>query len=767
MLKIILFTIFLLNHISAKPITPDQLQFYLNMSGEGEDRRIHKTYLRSIEMSWQIHTPYHRHLFIAAGMDCLNTIKNFDKKKKSDSRGKPIQAAYTPSDMELKAARSLQSAELVVKSLEQKEIDYIFKRFPYYEYEWLQKNNPYRVFPINSVQNFLTLIVSGLFFNDLIPERLILPKLIEAKMFSKWKSPKASTAEIDAYKSANFSELMHMIHVVFHELLPFLEKWGVLVEKSDDQYEAIAFKKVIRDNSLKSVMVLAQAMPEILFRAFGKQMPKWIYNISQSFYITQLGRMALGSQGLAATLAASSMQIFKVSIEKSHRIALDSASNQLEAKIKESLLEWRKTGIPQITSGAKLAGLKLAFKAIAIGSLTWVVIDFAIKTGSALVHGQNQAEANIAGQKYKFSSRQQRMQTSNDKGFDKYRSRAYAFEDALADYQENLLSNVTGVVVSVGTFTVGSPLVLGAAAAAGLPTAGVGGAVVAASGYVMVGTAAAFASHSASNAVRPLQKNFNQIINSGEIETKLRIISSQLKQPLDRQTFEERATDMKNHYKNGHPLRFMSYSNNPAEIKITKHPKGLWIFEQMHSNGNFMRSVNTNVINALNPNSSTIIEAHVRYDFLDRKGDHWAWDEYSNQITKLGLMRLNHNNIEFIGKPGFKINFENNLLKANRSDSDLRVLSNGILMVKDARTNEWMIRGNVANTDIYLRSEKPGRYVWNKTKGGFVKVLTGGELKAASAPKTAQQRSQMRMGSSNGQSLTSDTKGEFFEGIED
>ena len=36
---------------SADEINPDQLQFYLNMSGEGNDRRIHNTYLRSIEMS--------------------------------------------------------------------------------------------------------------------------------------------------------------------------------------------------------------------------------------------------------------------------------------------------------------------------------------------------------------------------------------------------------------------------------------------------------------------------------------------------------------------------------------------------------------------------------------------------------------------------------------------------------------------------------------------------------------------------------------------
>ena len=94
----------------ASEINPDQLQFYLNMSGEGNDRRIHNTYLRSIEMSWQIHTPYHRHLFLSSGMDCFSKLNEFEKIKKTNSRGRTIQSRKLADSRGLFAARSLHTA---------------------------------------------------------------------------------------------------------------------------------------------------------------------------------------------------------------------------------------------------------------------------------------------------------------------------------------------------------------------------------------------------------------------------------------------------------------------------------------------------------------------------------------------------------------------------------------------------------------------------------------------------------------------------------
>ena len=171
----------------------------------------------------------------------------------------------------------------------------------------------------------------------------------------------------------------------------------------------------------------------------------------------------------------------------------------------------------------------------------------------------------------------------------------------------------------------------------------------------------------------------------------------------------------------------------------------------------------------LNPDSATVLEAHIRYGILDRKGNQWAWDQYSNNLINLGLMRLNHHSIEFVGKDNYKVHFENSILKANRSDSDIRVLSNGILMVKDAATNKWAIRGDVANTDIYLRSNQSGRYTWDKTKNGFVKVLSGKVLKKVPAENNvdAKNKAENSRGVSFGSQLaSSSTNGEFFEGIE-
>lgn len=756
---------------SADEINPDQLQFYLNMSGEGNDRRIHNTYLRSIEMSWQIHTPYHRHLFLASGMDCFSELNQFENIKKTNSRGRVIKSRKTASEKRLLAARSLHTAELAAYTISNTEIEYMFKRFPYYEYEWTQKHNPYKAYSINSDRKFLTLIISGMFYHGLLPSRYLLKHPRNRGKIKSWNNQKISDAELDTFKKQELPKLKKRIYLIFHELLPFLEKWGVLVKKPDDNglLEAVAFDKTVTSSSRKSMIVLAQALPDIVYRSLGKQMPSWLYKASQSFYITQLGRFALGSQGITATLAASTIQLFRNGIEKSHKISLDSAYMTLETKIKTSFVEWRKNGMPQISTASKIIGIKLALKAVAVGSLTWLAIDFAIKAGQALVSGQAEEDVEIAGDKYNYKSRNQRMQQSGDWALDARRSRYYAFEDAMADWSQNLLVNTASITASVTTFSIGSPLVLGAAAAAGLPTAGVGGALVAASGYLVVGTAAVYAAHHAGKAVTPLQKDFNDVISNGELETKLRVISSQLANPLDQAIFSDRVNDLKDHYRNGNPIRFMAYSNDPSKIKLIRDQNKLWIFAQKHSNGNFFKEVNTNALTALNPDSATVLEAHIRYDILDRKGNQWAWDQYSNNLINLGLMRLNHHSIEFVGKDNFKVHFENSIIKANRSDSDIRVLSNGILMVKDATTNKWAIRGDVANTDIYLRSNQPGRYTWDKTKNGFVKVLSGKVLKKSSSENNveAKNKADHSRGVSLGSQLaSSSTNGEFFEGIE-
>ena len=247
------------------------------------------------------------------------------------------------------AARSLHTAELAAYTISNTEIEYMFKRFPYYEYEWTQKHNPYKAYSINSDRKFLTLIISGMFYHGLLPSRYLLKHPRNRGKIKSWNNQKISDAELDTFKKQELPKLKKRIYLIFHELLPFLEKWGVLVKKPDDNglLEAVAFDKTVTSSSRKSMIVLAQALPDIVYRSLGKQMPSWLYKASQSFYITQLGRFALGSQGITATLAASTIQLFRNGIEKSHKISLDSAYMTLETKIKTSFVEWRKNGMPQ------------------------------------------------------------------------------------------------------------------------------------------------------------------------------------------------------------------------------------------------------------------------------------------------------------------------------------------------------------------------------------------------------------------------------------
>ena len=187
---------------------------------------------------------------------------------------------------------------------------------------------------------------------------------------------------------------------------------GVLVKKPDDNglLEAVAFDKTVTNlASRKSMIVLAQALPDIVYRSLGKQMPSWLYKASQSFYITQLGRFALGSQGITATLAASTIQLFRNGIEKSHKISLDSAYMTLETKIKLHLwsgAEWNAANIDSIKDKVEsLTKSRSSGFACLMPSVT-------IKAGRALVSGQAEEDVEIAGDKYNYKSKKS-TDTSN------------------------------------------------------------------------------------------------------------------------------------------------------------------------------------------------------------------------------------------------------------------------------------------------------------------------------------------------------------------
>ena len=76
----------------------------------------------------------------------------------------------------------------------------------------------------------------------------------------------------------------------------------------------------------------------------------------------------------------------------------------------------------------------------------------------------------------------------------------------------------------------------------------------------------------------------------------------------------------------------MAYGNDPSKIKLIRDQNQLWIFAQKAFQWELFQ-VNTNALTALNPDSATVLEAHVRYDILDRKGNQWAWDQVFKIIS--------------------------------------------------------------------------------------------------------------------------------------
>jgi hypothetical protein len=121
-------------------------------------------------------------------------------------------------------------------------------------------------------------------------------------------------------------------------------------------------------------------------------------------------------------------------------------------------------------------------------------------------------------------------------------------------------------------------------------------------------------------------------------------------------------------------------------------------------------------------------EAHVRYEYFDVDSNMSFWDAYSNQLVSVGKSSLSTNGVVFVGTGTQKIVFTNNEIRGVSSESDLRVLSNGILMARNEFSGEWEVRGKVFNTDIYLRGGKPGRYKWDDKTKSYRLIFTGRAL---------------------------------------
>lgn len=114
-------------------------------------------------------------------------------------------------------------------------------------------------------------------------------------------------------------------------------------------------------------------------------------------------------------------------------------------------------------------------------------------------------------------------------------------------------------------------------------------------------------------------------------------------------------------------------------------------------------------------------EAHNRYAFVDIKGHRGAWDFGTRQIFDVGNIQQNNGYSVIFVSENENISVQKGLI-SNAKGSDIRVLSNGVIMTKSELNKErWAIRGININTDVFLRESKI-RYTWDYDLNAFRQV---------------------------------------------
>lgn|GEM_PF-6536073 len=703
----------------VEELNPDQLQFLLNMAGEGTDTRPSESLDRAMQAGWSKETGFQRHLFIVAALD---TLRQADGWKKTGRASRNKSKKYPRGKL---ALAGLLSANRIITQLETAEIDYMFKRFRYYEYEYLQQTYRSRHFHVKDRNSFLRAIIGGMFVHGLLPKQSLYNPSI-AREWTKIHRPR----------------LLHLIHLTFHQWLPFVEENAVIIDGfSPLGDDLLVLKEEVIKRGKMSLIPLAQTVSAEIAEKLLPHLPLWMANTVQSPLSGHLVLLAFKLQSLERALSWSTIHILKRDLKNRYGMDLDLPTEPLQKQFEKTFRELSKAKFKDLS---RIVGKNLNFamilRGVGIGSLIGLVADIAIESTGALINGQKMEEVHFGTTTVPYRPRSAQMQITGDQLLDKARNRAYAMGDLRAKYKRELLTRVAGTITWVGTYTVATPLILGAAAAAGLPSAGVGGALVVAGGYIVSATAATVASYQVRNALEPLQRKINQVVSETEIQTKLRLILSLVETSANKDRIINQTTEiMKNRQRSGHEVRFMGYLQKFDAIKLPRGDHSLVFFEIDHRAGNLLQEVQINPLGPRNLHhgmerikgrpSQTRKEAHVRYDFFDAEGNMGAWDPWSNRVINLGLARVNHHHITFVGIPGDQISISGKRISGKDPRDDLRVLTNGTIMVRNEWTRKWEIRGNVENVDLYLRVHSPGRYTWNPKQEVFERILSGVDLK--------------------------------------
>ncbi|MBW7876114.1 MAG: hypothetical protein H3C47_09015 [Candidatus Cloacimonetes bacterium] len=428
-----------------------------------------------------------------------------------------------------------------------------------------------------------------------------------------------------------------------------------------------------------------------------------------------------------------------------HKFDIKLLKNYSAESAVANLSEVEKAGL------AKTSGMTLLRRAFARAFALEAAIDISFRLGGAVWQGHGNEEVQIGDSEYQVGGRT-RIQMTGDSSRDSRRQRSAAVEAAWDDWNRNAIQNTGGYIAGGLATAVATPFVFGVAAAAGAPTAGVGAVVVAVAGYAAVGAAA----YTASTGARSLLEGVDDGVNLWRVEDRLKGIFSDMIVNRDKDVSQSesiitRVVDAaKVRYVNKQDMKYMAFVASFDKVTLKKE-NGLTQLRLHQDHGNFLDSdrvagwenyFRRGVTHVATLGISTMWrqfsdwrqgeeakietrEARLLHDFYDLAGNQAQWDDFPDKIVPIGP--ISNRGVVFVGTPGDKVEISNGIIRGTEDESDIRILSNGLVMSRNERNRQrWVIKGRCADYDIFIRSEvsgAAGRYSCLNNTYRYVRAL--------------------------------------------
>jgi len=528
-------------------------------------------------------------------------------------------------------------------------------------------------------------------------------------------------------------------------------------EKGETTYAFMSSSYVI--NAFNAGSEFGIVGPAIQKLMEGRNLPTWFKFIAGSRAAARLMQAGMGTRDVQSAIASTTVFALERGLHALNKPMVVSPAllthhfaktiEDFATKFDISRLKKYTGSAGEVIEQAKLqsngianvAGRSLLKRAFARGFAIEVAVDMAVRFGGAAWKGDHMDRAEIAGQQFVVGGRD-RIQLMGD-GNDTARLRNAALEDAWDDWSRRGIQNSVGYVTGAAAGAVATPFVFGLAAAAGAPTAGVGSVVVAVAGWSAIGAIATGASQLSRSATEGLDDSFNLV----RLKDRLNGIFVDMTVNQDRSlqdadgVVSQVVSAASTRYMDSQNMKYMLFVESFDKVELKK-VDGLTHISIHQKHGNFLDSSRVNswenyfiniARNVSNPvgwlvsaisshftSTATGVEAlteesreaRIAHDFYDISGNQAQWDDYTDEIVPVGP--ISKKGVVFVGVSGDKIEISDQKIGGTEDDSDLRILSNGLVMARNERDRQkWVIKGRCEDFDIYIRKEVgsgSGRY---------------------------------------------------------